>query len=176
MNSRSIEIWDQLANEMITRDLYEEALYYFNKMLEVEPLNSYAVEHKANMLDILGRYEEALECIDNYLESNSTDANIWILKGDLLDAHLNDYEGALKCFDRALEIDPENEEAWSKKGYILKEMRRYAEAAKCFRTTMRLMVDHPPINSAPIEYWDNFKGCYTEFAEEYDNCLKLMGD
>ena len=174
MTNHSIEIWHQLANDMIGNDLYEEALYYFDRILEVDPLNHRAVDGKANMLDILGRVEEALECIDSYLEVNSSDVYIWILKGDLLYVHHSDYEGALDCFNRALNIDPNNEEAWVKKAYALKEVGEYAEAAECFKTAMQLFNDTLTLEY-PIDYWESSREYYRELSEEYNNCFKIRG-
>lgn len=174
MPKHGIEIWHQLANEMIGNDVYEEALYYFDRILEVDPLSHEAVNGKAYMLDILGKVEEALEYINNYLERNSLDTYIWILKGDLLHIHHNDYEGALECFNQAITIDPKNEEAWIKKAYALKEIGKYTEAAECFKTAMQLF-NETSILEYPVEYWECFLEYYRELSEEYNNCFKIRG-
>ena len=174
-SENNIEIWSRLANDMIGRDIYEEALYYFDKILEVDPVNHRAVDGKANMLDILGRVGEALECINDYLERNSSDVYIWILKGDLLDVHHNDYEEAIDCYNHALKNNQKNEEAWVKKAYALKEMGECAEAAECFRTAMQLFNETTDLR-CPIEYRECYRDYYRELSEEYNNCLKLRGD
>lgn len=162
-------------------DLHEEALYYFDKILAVDPVNQWAVGAKANTLDTLGKVKEALECIDSYLERNSEDVYTWILKGDLLDVHYEDedYEEARDCYDQALSIDPENEEAWVKKAYALKEMGDYADAAMCFKKAMRLFNQTPHLGG-PEHYRECYREYYREYyrelSEEYNNCLKLRGE
>jgi len=174
MQDNSISIWNSVANEMISNDLHEDALYYFNKILEIDHFNHEAVENKAYILDILGRSEEAIECVSSYLKHDSSNLYIWILKGDLLDVHHNNKVGALECFNRALTIDDRNEEAWTKKAYALKEMGSYAEAAECFGKVMRLMDDSPSITGYPLKYKENDQECYREISEEYNECLELM--
>lgn len=172
MTDHSVEIWNQIANEMISNGLHEEALYYFDRILSLEPLNSRALDNKAYILEILGRKEEALECIDRYLRYEPSDTVLWIHKGDLLD----DSESAIACFNEALKIDPKNEEAWVKKGYILREIGQYAEAARCFEKALRLFEYRPTIPGYPAEYQDSDRAYSRELLEEYRKCLALRGD
>jgi len=175
MTINNITAWSSMANEMISNDLHEGALYYFNKILGVDPVNHRAMYGKANMLDILGRAEEAIECVSSYLKHKPSDAYVWILKGDLLHIHHNDYEGAIDCYNQALKINQESEEAWVKKAYTLKEKGKCAEAAACFRTAMKLFNESPDLG-CPINYRECYRGYYRELSEEYNDCLKLRGD
>ncbi len=175
MTINKITAWSTMANDMISNDLHEGALYYFNKILGVDPVNHRAMDGKANMLDILGRVSEALECINDYLERNSSDVYIWILKGDLLNIHHNDCEGAIDCYNQALKINQKREEAWVKKAYTMKEMSKCAEAAACFKTTIELFNESPDLG-CPIDYRKCYREYYRELSEEYNNCSKLRGD
>jgi len=176
MTINKIAVWNGLADEMLLNDLHEEALYYLNRIMGVDPLNHDAVENKAYILEILDRYEEAIECVSSYLKHNPFDAIVWIINGDLLDVNYNDYKGAVDCFNWALTIDPKNEEAWTKKAYALKEMGLYAEAAECFREVMRLMDASPTISGYTMWWQEHGRDLYCEYFEEYKDCLKLMGD
>jgi tetratricopeptide (TPR) repeat protein len=160
---------------MVGNDLCEEAVYYFDKILAVDPVNHRAVDGKANVLDILGKVEDALECINSYLERNSTDVYIWILRGDLLGVHYRNHIGAIDCYNRALNIDPRNEEAWVKKAYALKEMGKYADAAACFKKAMQLFNETPDLGSP--EYYRKYgQEYYRELSEEYNDCCNLQSD
>ncbi len=165
------EMWIGLANDMMLQDRDEEALYYLDEILAVDPVNQWAVGAKANTLGTLGKAKEALECIDSYLERNSTDVYIRILKGDLLDVHYKDYEGARDCYDQALNIDPESEEAWVKKAYALKGMGNYSDAAMCFKKAMQLFNETPGLGSP--EYYRKYQEYYRELSEEYNDCCNL---
>ncbi|MDD5510335.1 MAG: tetratricopeptide repeat protein [Dehalococcoidales bacterium] len=175
MKDNSIAIWQSIADEMINNDLEEEALYYFNKILEIDPVNHEAVENKAYALHILGKGEEAIEYVDQYLEHNPFDVHVWILKGDLLSDHYYGEEAALECYNQALAIDAKNQEAWVKKAYALKEKGSYAEAADCFMTAIELFQEKD-ISEYPIEYQECFQGYSCELCEEFNSCLELMDD
>jgi tetratricopeptide (TPR) repeat protein len=166
MQDHKIEIWNQLATIMMGYDLHEEAVHYLNKILAVDPGNDGSVEVKANALEILGNIEEALECLSDYLESDSSAIYLWILKGDLLDVHYRDYRGAIDCYDQALKVDPKNEEAWAKKAYALKETGEYTAATTSFKTALQLFDENFDLKS--LEY-------YRELCEEYNDCLNLGG-
>lgn len=167
MPDHNVEIWNQLANTMMDHDLHKEAVYYFDKLLAVDAINDKAVEGKANALDMLGKVEEALDCLSGYLESNSSAIYLWILKGDLLDAHYKDLRGGIDCYNRALELNPRNEEAWVKKAYALKHMGKYADAAACFETALQLFNENFDLRN--LEY-------YQVLSEEYNVCCNLRGD
>jgi len=172
-NNDNIEAWSRLANDMAGDDRYEEAVYYFDKILAVDPVNHRAVDGKANALDILGRVEEALECINGYLEYNSADDYMWILKGNLLHTRYKDYEGAISCLNRALEIDPKNEEAWVNRAHIMKEMNDYTEAAACFKKAMQLFNETPDLE-LPEQYRKWNREYYQEISEEYCECCQVQ--
>jgi tetratricopeptide (TPR) repeat protein len=167
MQDHNIEIWYQLADVMMGYDLHKEAVYFFNKILAVDPGNDRAVEGKANALEILGSIEEALECLRDYLESDSSAIYLWILKGDLLYVHHKDHRRAVDCYDQALRVNPKNEEAWTKKAYALKQMGEYTAAATSFKIAMQLFDENFDLKS--LEY-------YRELCEEYNDCLDLLGD
>lgn len=124
------------------------------------------------MRNVWGNVVEALESINRYLERRPRSTCIWILKGDLLDVHYDDYEGAIECYDHVIKIDPKSEEAWVKKGYALKEMRKYAEAAECFKTALKLFNEAIELGY-PVEYQDCYQGYQSELSAEYDDCLNL---
>ena len=50
-------------------------------------------------------FEEALSCFEQAILLNSSDPELWNLKGAALRS-LGRYEEALECFNRSLEIDP----------------------------------------------------------------------
>ena len=75
----------------------------------------YALALKGEILNSIGKYEEAIKCYDKVIDEKSryasyddwSNAYALILKGNAL-SNLGKYEEAIKCYDRALEINPNN--------------------------------------------------------------------
>lgn len=66
----------------------------------------------------LGRYEEAIRCLDRALEINPNCVPAWDNKGNSLN-YLGRHAEALHCLDKALKIDPTFANAWNDKGNSL---------------------------------------------------------
>jgi len=62
---------------------------------------------KAKSLVSDGKYEEALEYIENALSMEKNNPQIWNLKGIALRS-MGRYDEAIGCFNRALEIEPKD--------------------------------------------------------------------
>lgn len=54
-----------------------------------------------------GKYEEALEYIENALSVEKNNPQIWNLKGIALRS-MGRYDEAIECFNRSLEIEPKD--------------------------------------------------------------------
>ncbi|HPZ09268.1 MAG TPA: tetratricopeptide repeat protein [Candidatus Eremiobacteraeota bacterium] len=109
-------------------DLYEKA-----DMIEENPNGESAVEDiselitRGRRLIREGRYEEALECYDRYLNIESEDMERWHEKGEIL-KKLGQYEEGLNCYNKALEINPTYLESLIKKGELLVNQKKIKEA------------------------------------------------
>jgi tetratricopeptide (TPR) repeat protein len=73
---------------------------------------------KAVTYDSIGKYGEALECIDKALKLNPESVGILYTKGNIL-KHLNRVQEALDYFNKSLELDPDFEPAKKAKEEIL---------------------------------------------------------
>lgn len=62
---------------------------------------------KAKSLVSDGKYEEAMEYIENALSMEKNNPQIWNLKGIALRS-TGRYDEAIECFNRALEIEPKD--------------------------------------------------------------------
>ncbi len=108
----------------------------------------------------LEQWDEAIKCCDKAIEMDQDNAEVWILKGEVLsrasvydrderlmawknykncggkgtllfhDVALN--ERAMKCFDRAIYIEPDNIKAWLSKGGELRSLGKYFSAIECY--------------------------------------------
>jgi tetratricopeptide (TPR) repeat protein len=74
-----------------------------------------------------GRYEEALQALDQSIKMNPRSAESWNERGNVLMA-ANRYNEALKCYEVAIALDPSFASAWINKAQALNAMDRYDEA------------------------------------------------
>jgi tetratricopeptide (TPR) repeat protein len=85
----------------------ENTLKYFDKAIELEPLNYLAWANKGLILKIIGRVEDALACYDRAIDIQPLYVNAWYNKGVLL-GNIGRYKTAKTCFKQVLMLDPEN--------------------------------------------------------------------
>ena len=81
-------------------------------------------------LNGLGRFDEALACLDRVVALEPRDPNAWVEKGRSL-TRSGRREEALDCFDRAIAINPWHLAALYEKGVCLLFLGRFEEAAAC---------------------------------------------
>ncbi len=92
---------------------------------------------KGAALVVLGRYEEALVCIDTALRMNPRNEVAWVNKGNAL-ARMGRLVDALKCYNSAIKVNPGYEVAWNNKGNALARLGRYPDALRCYERALEL--------------------------------------
>jgi|GEM_PF-7021619 len=165
---------DFIGVELDKRGLYQEALTFFDKALEIDPKYTYAWNNKGVALYNLGRNEEEIACYEKALEIDPKYTHAWYNKGGALDK-LGRYEEAITCYEKTLELDPKYTHAWNNKGWALNGLGRYDEAITCCEKALEL---DPNYTLA----WNN-KGValynldrYEEAIEKYQEALRLNRD
>src|SRR5574339_296660 len=86
---------------------FEEAIFWYDKSLEVDPIWVGSLNNKAVSLAELGKHEEAIFWYDKVIEINPYDVDAFNNKGISL-GDLGKYEEAVTSFDKALRIDSDN--------------------------------------------------------------------
>jgi tetratricopeptide (TPR) repeat protein len=84
-----------------------DAIFYFDKVLSVEPEHVNALIYKGNALGKLGKYDDSITCYDKVLKSNPNHQIALINKGLALH-YLKNYDQAISFYDKILEKDPQN--------------------------------------------------------------------
>lgn len=141
----AIMYWDQMEKEEIFNvqgidELYgmkggilysewrnEEALEYYNKAIDLNPLSAQAYSNKAVILSEEWRNEEALEVIDTALALESREWPMYQVKWYIL-SELWRLEDAIVYYDKALSIIPEDFTTNFTKAFALFTLWRYQEA------------------------------------------------
>ena len=119
--------FDEIGNCFEQKD-YVSALEYAEKLV-VSRGEARDLGEKGRCLNSLERYDEALECLDKAIESDSNYARAWANRGDVLES-LKRYEEALVSYDKAIELDEDDPWHWAKRGYLLNNLKHYEEAFK----------------------------------------------
>jgi tetratricopeptide (TPR) repeat protein len=91
----------------------------------------------------LGRSEEAIEAIDNYISlvpniNQSSKVSSFLYQKGIALKNLGRYQEAINVIDQALELNPKNAEIMNEKGVILINLKRYDEALETFNQTLKI--------------------------------------
>jgi len=92
---------------------------------------------KGAALVVLGRYEEALACIETALRINPRNEVAWVNKGNAL-SRMGRLVDALKCYNSAIKVNPRYEVAWNNKGNALARLGKYEDALRCYEKALRI--------------------------------------
>jgi tetratricopeptide (TPR) repeat protein len=99
--------------------------------------NAWIWSNKGNSLNNLGRYKEAITCLDKALALDPRDEFAWNNKGNSLNS-LGRPEEALQCYDRAIKIDSRYLNPWFNKGVIFDTLGRPEEAIGCLEKVLEI--------------------------------------
>jgi len=101
--------------------------------LDQEPGNALACQMLAELLRLTGRHAESLAVLRSLHTATPRDAQHRLLEGA---AHmaLGDWQNAAVAFLDALQHRPDDIAAYTQLGFALANLKRYGEAAECFRT------------------------------------------
>jgi len=122
---------------LISESRYEDALGAFEKILEINPQDEFALLGIGFVLRNLNRLSEALEAFEKVLKINPKAEFGLFMKGLTL-GDLGKFEEALNSFNEALEINPKNESVLSLKGAALGSLGRLEEALESFNRVLEI--------------------------------------
>jgi len=105
----------------------QEALFYFDKALEIEPNHVKALTNKGGALSTLGKHEEAISYFDKALQIDPNYVDALSNKGGALGS-LGEFDDAIKYIDQALEIEPNNIDALKNKAAVFIDQGNFNDA------------------------------------------------
>jgi len=136
-NSSPSEILTNTATALKHRGLYDMALHFYEKALEINPNVKEAWNNLADLYNRLGMFEEALECSDRALGIDAFYTSALVNRGIAL-AQLGKLEEAIGCFNKAISINPKEKKAWYNKAVVLCILRKYDEACRCLSKALEI--------------------------------------
>jgi tetratricopeptide (TPR) repeat protein len=119
------------AEDHFKQRRFRDALYNYDRALDIKPNNDIVWLRKANVFLAMGRFEDALVACKRASELRPGDSTTWYLMG-LAYNQLGDFEKELKAYDTALKISPRMEAALLNKGATLFQLHRYDWALKVY--------------------------------------------
>ena len=92
------------------RNMPKDAIFYFDRVLMVDPSHTRARFNKANALGKLGKYDEAILHYNSIIKDLPRHTHSLLNKGLALH-YLRRYDEAIACYEKTLSIEPENASA-----------------------------------------------------------------
>lgn len=120
-------------------DNNEEAINYFNSVLDIDTKSINALHGKSLSLAILGRTKELIETCDKILEIDSDHPEANFVKASSLKDSV-DYEEAINHYEKGLKIKRDPDMLYAM-GYCLEKLEKYEYALKCYNESLRLDPD-----------------------------------
>lgn len=116
---------------------FQDALQYFDKILNIDPNEPIALGNKGAALTQLNRYEEALVFYNKALQIDPTNTNTLNNMAASL-FQLGRINESLQTLDKILEIEPTNVNVLILKGKVLSESKKYQEAFSVFKKALEI--------------------------------------
>lgn len=125
------------VNELEKSNKYEEAIKFYEELIELSPNDSLLVERKAYILyDKLSRYTEAIKFYDIAIKLNPNKLSNYSWKIRCL-SELSNTE-ALNFCNFTLKLHPSGSLIYCLKGLLLEDLKKYDESIKCYEIAYRL--------------------------------------
>jgi tetratricopeptide (TPR) repeat protein len=116
---------------------FKKALVLLEQVLQIEPLHSYALIKKGNILGKYGKYDYAIKSYDKVLEIEPQNTLALVNKGLALH-YLEKYDSAISCYNAILQTKPDNTIALYNKASSLIRQNRIEEGLEILKKTINL--------------------------------------
>ncbi len=125
------------GNALSARGYPEEAVLWFDKLLEIDPNHGAAPRNKANALFELEKYDEVISYYDKILEIEPRNISVLNDKGRAM-LGLGKNEEAIVWFDKTLEVNPKYVHGLNNKGLALYRLGQYDEAISYYDKALEI--------------------------------------
>ncbi|KAM3145590.1 hypothetical protein pb186bvf_002364 [Paramecium bursaria] len=142
---------------------YNQAIVIFNKVFQIDRLNTKCIYQMGITLLHSQKYNEALQQFEKVLSINSNFYQGYLQIGITYLKQLK-YDESIQSFDKAIKISPNNSQLWKMKGIALRKYGKYQESI--FNFDKALLLDP---NDISIQ---NQRGFYLIQSVKSENKLK----
>lgn len=153
---KTADEWSKKGQDLDRNGSYEEAVFAYNRAIELEPNNATLYIAKVPSLNMLAfitnsqsKRNESLEAIEKALQIDTKNPSAWELKGSVL-SQMKKYSESLEAFDNAIEnIGSYSQDSqlnqteflsyiWTSKSISLWQMMRYNESLQAVDEAVRI--------------------------------------
>ena len=144
---------EELVNEGIAyhdEGDFASAIKLYNKALELDKNNLFALTEKAYSSLMLRKYDEAIQCCQMAIKKhpdNQSLESVYVTMGNAYDA-LNKPDKSLETYDKGLKKFPNYFLLYFNKGITLTNMRKIDDAIDCFQKSVILNPNHASSHNA----------------------------
>jgi tetratricopeptide (TPR) repeat protein len=117
----------------LSRRQFEEAVRYYNKAIEIDPLYKFVYSELAYVYERIGDFDKSIWAINKYISLAPNEANPYDSRADLC-AYNGKIDQAIESYKKALEIKPDFYKSLAKLGHMYIFKREYAKAESCYQT------------------------------------------
>ncbi|MDD4448052.1 MAG: tetratricopeptide repeat protein [Methanothrix sp.] len=167
------EVLDELGRRNESSKGFKKAMERLNRSIEESPTISGAWVSKAFLFRELGRYEAAVEALNNATQITPEYVLAWEVKGEILSNELGRFDESIEAYERALQLDATDIKAWIGKGDALRSLGRNREAVHAYECAIAIDHDSAAAWSGKGAALRNM-GRYNESIQAYDGALHAI--
>jgi len=143
-SQEDVDFLFQKGLESFENNNIDEAISYFERVLEIDPNHVDALSNRGGLLSTIGKHDEAFSDLDKALEIEPNHVRALINKGILL-AFLNQTDDGIFYLEKALEIEPDNIEALRNRAIHFIFQENYNDAVLDFYKILEIEPENPDV-------------------------------
>jgi len=168
-------IFIQQGWEQAEKGNYEEAIRYFTKAIDLNPLDAESYYSRGTAYFHKGQNNEAILDYTKALEINPGDAKVYYNRG-IACYKKDQYDQAISDFSKALEMNPNNAEAYYNRGATRYKKGQHDQAISDFKKAFEIDPNNPRYLVTYIDheiaYFED-KGQYDQAISNYTKALEI---
>lgn len=170
---RSVLLYN-IAQVYVAVDELAEGLLYYNKAIQMDPNYSEYHNEAGNLLQEMGRYDEALDYYARAIECSAPYPEVYFNKA-ACHLHVGSLDEALSCFTISLELNPNQPEGHALQADVLRELGRGDEALQGYDAATALGYKSTAVwvNRAVLHFNN---GSYDRALADMDAVIARDGD
>ncbi len=129
--------YERAGNAFSKQSNYKKSLRLYQKILDKNAIDAYALNGKGLSLYYLERYDEALQCVKMAILFNSKEMSFYISRSKCHSALL-EYDRAMKDLDYVIEAEPRRSAAYYNRAILLFTQNKSKEAIHDFDEAIAL--------------------------------------
>ena len=138
LKNNQIDELFQIANQNLKIGNYHDAKKYFEKILNIDKKNVFALYNLGIVFQELGNFERAIELYEKVLRLKPNNLEDVYLGLGIVFKAIGDYKKSLESYENAIRTNPEYAVAYNNLGNLNKQLGFYEKALDCFHKAIKI--------------------------------------